>query len=59
VAALDVLAAAQAEQGHWDDALASIRRALEAAERQQIADLAALRQREAGYAARRPYRPGR
>ena len=32
VGALDVLAAAQAEQGHWDEALATIRRALAIAE---------------------------
>ena len=59
VAALDVLAAAQAEQGRWSEALATIRRALQIAERQAIPELATLRQREASYAQRRPYRPAR
>ena len=59
VAALDVLAAAQAEQGRWGEALATIRRAIQVAERQAIADLAPLRQREASYAQQRPYRPAR
>ena len=59
VAALDVLAAAQAEQGRWGEALATVRRALQLGERQAIADLATLRQREASYAQRRPYRPAR
>ena len=59
VAALDVLAAAQAEQGRWDEALASIRRALEIAEREQIPELAPLRERERRYARQQPYRPAR
>ncbi len=57
VTALDVLAAAQAEQGRWDEALATIRRALEIAEREQIPELAPLRERELRYAQRKPYRP--
>ena len=59
VGALDVLAAAQAEQGHWDEALATIRRALAIAEREQIPELAPLRERERRYAQRKPYRPAR
>jgi tetratricopeptide (TPR) repeat protein len=59
VAALDTLAAAQAEQGRWDEALASIRRALAVAERQGSAETAPLRRREASYLERRPYRPAR
>ena len=59
VGALDVLAAAQAEQGNWDEALATIRRALAIAEREQIPELAPLRERERRYAQRKPYRPAR
>jgi len=60
IAALDALAAAQAELGRFDAAVATIRRALEAAERQDKAALApSLRQRAATYAGRRPYRPAR
>lgn len=57
VAALDVLAAAHAEQGHWDEALATIRRAREIAEQRAIPELPLLRERELLYARRKPYRP--
>ena len=60
LAALDTLAAAQAEQGRFDEALATIRRALQAADRQGMAALApSLREREATYSERKPYRPAR
>jgi len=60
VTALDVLAAAQAEQGRFEAALATIQRALQAAERQEKPLVAAsLREREALYARRSPYRPAR
>ena len=52
-----MLAAAQAEQGRFDEALATIRRALQAGEGQDTAALAPLRRREASYAQRKPYRP--
>jgi Flp pilus assembly protein TadD len=58
VAALDALAAAQAELGQWDEALASVRRALAIAEQKRIPELAALRERENRYARQQPYRPG-
>jgi Flp pilus assembly protein TadD len=58
VAALDVLAAAQAEQGQWDEALATIRRAIAIAEQKRIPGLAVLRERESRYARQQPYRPG-
>ncbi|MBK7876143.1 MAG: glycosyltransferase family 39 protein [Planctomycetes bacterium] len=60
VAALDVLAAAQAESGRFDEALATIRRAIAVAEAQRNANLAqALRGRESAYAQRKPFRTGR
>jgi len=56
--ALDVLAAAQAENGRFDAALSTIRRARGAAEqRGDTALVQALLQREATYAQRRPWRP--
>jgi tetratricopeptide (TPR) repeat protein len=57
VAALDVLAAAQAEQGRWDEALATIRRAVEIAEQREVPELARFRERARLYAERKPYRP--
>ncbi|MBI5364572.1 MAG: tetratricopeptide repeat protein, partial [Planctomycetes bacterium] len=60
VAALDVLAAAQAENGRFDDALATVRRAITVAESQRNAGLVqALRGREAAYAQRKPFRTAR
>jgi tetratricopeptide (TPR) repeat protein len=59
VAALDVLAAAQAELGRWDEALATIRRAREIAEQKAIPELPLFRERELLYAQRKPYRPPR
>jgi tetratricopeptide (TPR) repeat protein len=58
VAALDALAAAQAEQGQWNEALATIGRALAIAEQKQIPERGALRERERRYARQQPYRPG-
>lgn len=60
VAALDVLAAALAENARFDEALATIRRAIAVAEGQRNAGLAqALRGREAAYAQRKPFRTAR
>ena len=60
ISALDVLAAAQAESGRFDDALATIRRAIGVAEAQRNSGLVlTLRGREASYAQRRPFRTSR
>lgn len=60
VATLDVLAAALAENGRFDEALATIRRALTVAAAQKNTQLEqALRAREAAYAAKRAFRTGR
>jgi tetratricopeptide (TPR) repeat protein len=56
--ALDALAAAQAENGRFDDALETVRRARAAAERHgEAAGVQALRERERAYAQGRPWRP--
>jgi tetratricopeptide (TPR) repeat protein len=59
VGALDALAAAQAEQGRWSEAVDTIGRALAVAERERIPEVAQLRERATGYAQQRPYRPRR